>query len=81
MYSRRLFSLVSCLIFLVSKDSVWCAEKLNALQLIELAKAQSPELRAGIEATFDGNKLKDGTAWVGHGGEFFSPWKLLQRLL
>jgi enterochelin esterase-like enzyme len=47
------------------------ADKLGAPELIALAQAQSPELRAGIEATFEAKDLKEGTAWAGHGPDFF----------
>jgi enterochelin esterase-like enzyme len=47
------------------------AEKLGAPELISLAQAHSPELRASIEATFEAKDLKEGTAWVGHGPDFF----------
>jgi enterochelin esterase-like enzyme len=47
------------------------AEKLGAPELISLAQAHSPELRAGIEASFEAKDLKEGTAWAGHGPDFF----------
>jgi enterochelin esterase-like enzyme len=47
------------------------AQKRTAPELIDLAKAHSPELRAAIDASFDAKDLKEGTAWVGHGPEFF----------
>ena len=47
------------------------AEKLGAPELISLAQAHSPELRAGIEASFEAKALKEGTAWAGHGPDFF----------
>jgi enterochelin esterase-like enzyme len=50
---------------------VGAAEKLTALQLIQLAKAHDSGLRAGIEAAFDAKKLETGTAWAGHGSQFF----------
>ena len=49
----------------------WSAEKLTAAQLVQLAKAHDAGLRAGIEATFDAKKLEAGTAWAGHGSQFF----------
>ena len=49
----------------------WSAEKLTATQLVELAKAHDAGLRAGIEAAFDAKKLEAGTAWAGHGSQFF----------
>ncbi len=47
------------------------AEKLGAPELIALAQAHSPELRAAIETTFEAKDLKEGTAWAGHGPDFF----------
>jgi enterochelin esterase family protein len=47
------------------------AEKSTAPQLIELAKSDSPGLRDAITATFDPKDLKEGTAWVGRGPDFF----------
>ena len=49
----------------------WAAEKPGAPELIALAKSHSPDLRAAIEARFEGKDLKDGTAWVARGAEFF----------
>jgi len=46
-------------------------EKLGAPELIALARAHSPDLRASIEASFDGKNLKEGSAWAGRGPEFF----------
>jgi len=47
------------------------AEKMSATQLIELAKSNSPNLRNAITDSFDGKELKEGTAWSGHGPDFF----------
>ncbi len=47
------------------------AEKLSAPELIALAKAHSPKLQADIEDTFTAKDLGDGTAWSGHGSDFF----------
>ena len=47
------------------------AEKLNATQLIELAKSKSPGLRDAITASFEAKALKEGTAWAGRGPDFF----------
>ncbi len=49
----------------------WAADKLSAPELIALAQAHSPELRAAIQTSFDWKDLKEGTAWSGHGPEFF----------
>jgi enterochelin esterase-like enzyme len=47
------------------------AEKASAVQLIEMAKSKSPGLRAAIVATLDAKELKEGTAWIASGPEFF----------
>jgi enterochelin esterase-like enzyme len=47
------------------------ADKLNAPQLIALAKSNPAGLHAAIEASFDDKDLKAGTAWAGHGPDFF----------
>ncbi len=47
------------------------AEKMTAPQLIDLAKAKSVGLRNAITDSFDAKDLKEGTAWAGHGPDFF----------
>src|SRR3954465_3533489 len=47
------------------------AQKRTATELIALAQAHSPELRSAIEVSFDAKDLKEGTAWLGRGPEFF----------
>lgn len=47
------------------------AEKMSATQLIDLAKSKSPNLRTAITDSFDAKDLKEGTAWAGHGSDFF----------
>ena len=49
----------------------FAAEKLSAPQLIDLAKSNKAGLRDAITATFDAKDLKEGTAWAGHGPDFF----------
>jgi enterochelin esterase-like enzyme len=49
----------------------FATEKSDAAQLIELAKSNSPLLRDAINATLDAKNLKEGTAWIGHGPDFF----------
>ena len=51
--------------------SAFATEKSTAPQLIELAKSNSAGLRDAITATFDAKDLKEGTAWVGRGPDFF----------
>jgi len=50
---------------------VIAADKLTAPQLIDLAKSNSANLREAIPASFDARDLKEGTAWAGHGPDFF----------
>jgi enterochelin esterase-like enzyme len=64
----RIFLLVLVGFFAVRGEA---AEKLGAPELISLAHAHSPELRASIEASFEAKDLKEGTAWAGHGPDFF----------
>ena len=47
------------------------AEKMTAPQLIDLAKSNSANLRDAITASFEAKDLKEGTAWAGHGPDFF----------
>jgi enterochelin esterase-like enzyme len=51
--------------------NVRAAEKLTAPQLITLANSGAPGLRDAIIASFDAKDLKEGTAWVGMGPDFF----------
>jgi enterochelin esterase-like enzyme len=49
----------------------YAADKLSASQLIDLAKSNPAGLRDAITATFEAKDLKEGTAWAGHGPDFF----------
>ena len=49
----------------------FATEKSDATQLIALAKSNRPGLRDAITATLDTNELKDGTAWIARGPDFF----------
>src|SRR5271165_7590460 len=51
--------------------SAFAADKRSALQLIDLASSHSPGLRDAITSSFDAKDLKEGTAWAGHGPDFF----------
>jgi enterochelin esterase family protein len=51
--------------------SAWAANKKTALELVELAKSNSAGLRSAITESFDAKELKEGTAWAGHGPDFF----------
>ncbi len=57
--------------FLLLIPSLWAAGKLTAPELIELSRSNPPALREAIAATFDAKDLKAGTAWSGHGPDFF----------
>jgi enterochelin esterase-like enzyme len=67
----RFFPLLGCALLLIASPATWAANRLSAPELIALATAHSPALRAGIEASFDPKDLKAGTAWTGSGPEFF----------
>jgi hypothetical protein len=51
--------------------SAVAAEKMDAVQLIEMAKANHPGLRGAIAETLDAKELKEGAAWIARGPEFF----------
>jgi enterochelin esterase-like enzyme len=46
-------------------------EKKTAMELIALAEANDAGLKDAIAATFDAKELMDGTAYEGHGADFF----------
>jgi enterochelin esterase-like enzyme len=56
---------------LLGTSSSFAAEKLNAVQLVEMARSKSPALGDAIAATFDAKDLKEGKAWTGRGADFF----------
>ena len=56
---------------LSAAGSAVAADKSNATQLGELAKAGSPGLGAAITASMDAKDLENGTAWAGRGADFF----------
>src|SRR5262245_27929901 len=58
-------------LFSVTMAGVSAADKMNAAQLIDLARAESAKLREAITTTFDAKDLKEGTAWAGRGPDFF----------
>ena len=61
----------SALLFLCVIAPAFAAEKQSAPQLIDLANSHSASLREAITASFDAKDLKEGTAWAGHGPDFF----------
>ncbi len=64
------FRLAAVLALLLTTPA-FAAQKSTATQLIELAKSNSPALKDAITTTLDAKELKDGTAWVSHGPDFF----------
>jgi enterochelin esterase-like enzyme len=59
------------ILFLMLGGTTFATEKSAATRLIELAKTNSPVLKDAIANTLDTKELKDGTAWMGHGTDFF----------
>src|SRR6266481_2577009 len=51
--------------------AAFASDKMTAPQLIDLARSNSAGLRQAITASFDAKDLKEGTAWAGHGPDFF----------
>jgi enterochelin esterase family protein len=70
MQRRKMLGLAGAFLFL-AVTTVSGGEKMNATQLIELARANAPGLRDAITSSFDAKDLKEGTAWMGRGPEFF----------
>lgn len=68
---KRLAIATAAMIGLSETPRALAADKLTATQLIELAKSASPGLRDAIVSTFDAKDLREGTAWAGHGHDFF----------
>jgi len=56
---------------LLAYASASSADKSSVQRLDDLANAHSPGLQAAIAATFESENLEAGTAWIGHGPEFF----------
>ena len=57
------------------------AEKGTARQLAALAKSKSPLLRETIVASMDAKALKEGTAWLGQGPDFFFATEVVREPL
>jgi len=63
---RKTFFL--CMVLLPTS---WGMDKTTVQQLIDMANSQSFALQKAITSTFDPKDLKDGTAWIGRGSDFF----------
>lgn len=68
---KRLAIATAAMIGLSETPRAPAADKLTATQLIALAKSASPGLGDAITSTFDAKDLREGTAWAGHGHDFF----------
>ncbi len=68
---HKLFVALSFAILLISSPFPAAAQKFTAPQFSELAKSPGPALRDAVTATFDAKDLQEGTAWIGHGSDFF----------
>jgi enterochelin esterase-like enzyme len=55
----------------VMTGAAMAGEKSTAIQLIEMAKANAPGLRDAIAASLDAKEMKEGTAWIARGPEYF----------
>jgi enterochelin esterase-like enzyme len=65
------FGFVPVLFVILLTIPAYPADKLNASQLAALANSHNPTLGDAILASMDAKELKSGTAWLGHGPEFF----------
>ncbi|HZW05306.1 MAG TPA: alpha/beta hydrolase-fold protein [Candidatus Nitrosotalea sp.] len=70
-FATRSSMILRVALMLSALAGVSAAQKRTALQLIDLANSHNPNLREAIVASFDAKDLKDGTAWTGHGADFF----------
>ena len=68
---HKLFVALSFAILLISSPLPAAAQKFTTSQLIELAKSPGPALRDAMTATFDAKDLREGTAWIDRGLDFF----------
>ena len=68
---RRVRAGLMVVVALLLSGGLRAAEKSSATQLIEMAQTRSPGLREAITASLDAKELKEGTAWVARGPEFF----------
>lgn len=68
---HKLLVIFSFALIFAASPTLSVAQKSTALQLIELSKSPGPTLRDAITATFDAKDLQEGTAWSGHGPDFF----------
>lgn len=59
------------LLSLILSLPAFAAEKKTASELIELARTHDATLQDAITATFTIKDLESGTAWAGHGQDFF----------
>jgi enterochelin esterase-like enzyme len=66
-----LYAFIPALLLIFLALPAYGTDKLNAVQLTELAKSKDPKLGDAIRASIDAKDLKGGTAWLGHGAEFF----------
>ena len=65
-------SALAVLLTIVSPNpGSFAAEKSTATELIAMAKSKSPALREAIVSSMDPKELKEGTAWLGRGPDFF----------
>lgn len=70
--SPRMLFLLAAWVFAMAISGRTCAaQKSNATELTALAKSNSRQLRDAITATFEAKDLREGTAWAGHGPDFF----------
>ena len=65
-------SALAVLLTIVSPNpGSFSAAKSTATELIAMAKSKSPALREAIVSSMDPKELKEGTAWLGRGPDFF----------
>ena len=68
---RRNSTLAVFLVLILATVQSFAADKLTATQLIDLAKSKGAGMHDAITTTFSDKDLEEGTAWSGHGPDFF----------
>lgn len=63
--------LLALTIALFSCATLQGTERSSVTELIDLARSGSPRLQDAVASTFDSKRLAEGTAWLGHGPDFF----------
>ena len=68
---EKISHMIYLVLIVLTVTQAFAADKLSATKLIDLAKSKGTALRDAITVSFADKDLKEGTAWAGHGPDFF----------